>query len=233
MLVWLGRVDEARATVEQIPPEGLEYGAAYAMPIYLALWDGDLAEARRLTDASTVGRSETGPIQDRVGHLILEAMLANAEGNHEAALELMRPCLDMPVSSPTKMVYEEALLAADALGRDDETRAILARIDAMPQGVQTPTIRGQALRFRARLGEEPDERFRAATALFREYGVVLTAARVQLDHAEWLRRGGRTEEADALVAEARAVFEERGVRPWLERLDSGPAPVVTMTAGAQ
>jgi class 3 adenylate cyclase len=233
MLLWLGRIDEARATVEQVPPEGLEYGAAYTMPIYLALWDGDLAEARRLADASTIGRHEAEPIQDRVGFLVLEAMIANAEGNYEAALEFIRPCLDLPVDSTTKVVYEEALLAADALGREDETRAILARIDAMPQGVQSPVLRGHALRFRARLGEEPDDRFRAAAALFREYGVVLTAARVQLDHAAWLRREGRTEEAEALAAEARAVFEERGVRPWLERLDTGPDTVATMAAEAQ
>jgi len=233
MLLWLGRVDEARATIEQVPPEGLEYGAAYALPIYLALLDGNLAEARRLADASTIGRSEAEPIQDRVGYLLLEATLSNAEGNHEAALEFLRPCLDLPVDSTTKLVYEEALIAADGLGRDDETRAILARIDVMPQGVQSPTMRGHSLRFRARLGEEPDDRFRSAAALFREYGVALKAAVVQLDHAAWLRREGRTEEADALLAEARAVFEERGVRPWLVQLDLVPEPVATMASEAQ
>jgi hypothetical protein len=136
--------------------------------------------------------------------------------------------LGLPVDSITKGIYEEAPIAADALGREDEIRALLARIDAMPPGFQPATIRGHALRFQARPGDEPDDRFRAAAALFREYGVVLTAARVQLDHAEWLRREGRAEEADALLAEARAVFEQRGVRSWLERLDPGSAPVATM-----
>jgi hypothetical protein len=137
------------------------------------------------------------------------------------------------VDSLTKLVFEEALIAADALGREDETRAILARIDAMPSGLQPPTLRGHALRFRARLGEEPDDRFRAAAALFNEYGMVLTAARVQLDHAGWLSAQGRLDEAEAMLAEARAVFEERGVRPWLERLDPVPAPVATMASEAR
>ena len=158
--------------------------------------------------------------------MLLEAAVANAEGKHESALELMLPCLDLPVDSLAKQVYEDALVAADALGREADVRAILGRIEAMPQGIQTPVLRGHALRFRARMGDEPDDRYRAAAALFREYGLVLIAARTQLDHAEWLLHEDRADEAEALLAEARAVFEKRGVRPWLERLDPGPVATI-------
>ena len=77
-----------------------------------------------------------------------------------------------------------------------------------------------AIRFRALLGDEPDQRFRAAAAAFREYGVVLQAAKVQTEHAEWLLGEGRGEEAEPLLAEAREVFERLGARPWLERVDA-------------
>ena len=36
MFLWLGRYDEARAAVEQIPEHGLGLGASYALPIFLA-----------------------------------------------------------------------------------------------------------------------------------------------------------------------------------------------------
>ena len=71
-----------------------------------------------------------------------------------------------------------------------------------------------------RLGHEPNDRFRAASALAREYGMTLVAAGIQVEHAEWLVREGRTDEAERLCAEARDVFERVGARPWVERIDA-------------
>ena len=49
---------------------------------------------------------------------------------------------------------------------------------------------------------------------------MLQAARVQTEHAEWLVSEGRAEEAAALLAEARPVFERLKAQPWLERCDA-------------
>jgi hypothetical protein len=95
----------------------------------------------------------------------------------------------------------------------------------MAPGHLPPTLRAHAIRFRALLGDDPDQRFRAAAAAFREYGSVLQAAKVQTEHGEWLLGETRREEAAVVLAEARAVFERLRARPWLERVDALAVPV--------
>ncbi|MGE5272346.1 MAG: ATP-binding protein [Verrucomicrobiota bacterium] len=231
MCLRLGRIDEARAALEQVPEEGRDFGAVSGLPVYLGLLAGDVDGARRHVGEREIGRSETADLQDRVGYALLSAAVANASGDHERALELMTPWLDLPLASVSKYIYEEALTAAAELGREPEVLALLGRIDAIPLGTQPPTLRCLALRFRARLGEEPDDRFRAASALAREYGMTLVAAGIQVEHAEWLAGEGRPDEAEPLWAEARAVFERVGARPWLERIDAA-APTAVAAAPA-
>jgi class 3 adenylate cyclase/tetratricopeptide (TPR) repeat protein len=224
MLLWLGRVDEAREIFEQVPEEGRGFGSLPALPVHLALLDGDIDQARRIVDELAIGRSETDDIQNRMTFAFLSATVAGASGDHSRALELVRPWLDEPLSSMSKLVYEAALTAAAELGREADVRAIVERIDAILPGIQPPSLRCLSLRFRARLGEEPNDRFRAAAALSREYGMTLVTAQIQVEHAEWLIGEGRREEAEGLLAEAQGVFEGVGARPWLERIDAG-APV--------
>jgi class 3 adenylate cyclase/predicted ATPase len=220
MLLWLGRHDEARAAVEQVPEHGQGLGATSALPIWLAAIEGDAAEARRLFEANPIGRGEEADEQDRIGYLVSEALVSNTEGDHERALEAAMACVAGPLTSTSKIGWEEAFVAAHALGRDEVVRDLLARVDRMASGELPPTLRAHAIRFRALLGEDPDQRFRAAAAMFREYGGVLPAAKVQTEHAEWLLREGRTEEAEAFLAEARDVFDRLRARPWLDRVDA-------------
>ena len=186
MFLWLGRYDEARAALEQVPEHGLGLGASYALPIFLATIEGDVAEARRLTDATDIGKTDDADEQDRIGALTLEAMVCNAEGDHERALEAAMECVEVRLTSTSKLGWEEALVAAHALGRDELVRDLTGRIEKMPPGLLPPTLRAHGIRFRALLGDDPDQRFRAAAAAFREYGMVLQAAKVQTEHAEWL-----------------------------------------------
>jgi class 3 adenylate cyclase/tetratricopeptide (TPR) repeat protein len=232
MLLWLGRHDEARAAFEHIPEHGLALGASYALPIYLAAIEGDVAEARRLQDANAIGKGDDADEQDRVGYLTLQALISNAEGDHEGALEAAMPTVEGRLTSASKLGWEEALIAARALGRDELLRDLVTRIESMAPGHLPPTLRAHAIRFRALLGDDPDQRFRAAAATFREYGVVLQAARVQTEHGEWLLREGRGEEAAALLAEARAVFARLGARPWIELIDGLVLPVATAAVEA-
>ncbi len=218
MLLWLGRYDEARAAFDHIPEHGLGLGASYALPIYLAAIEGDVAEARRRHDAIAIGRGAEADEQDRIGYLTLEAMVSNAEGEHERALDAAMPTVEARLTSTSKLGWEEALVAAHALGRSEVVQDIVTRVESMAPGHLPPTLRAHAIRFRALLGDDPDQRFRAAAAAFREYGVVLQAAKVQTEHGEWLLREGRGDEAAGLLAEARAVFERLRAQPWLERV---------------
>ena len=170
MYLWLGRHDEARAAFEGIPEQGQHLGAGYAGPIYLAAIEGDVAEARRLLDATDIGRGEDADEQDRIGYLVLEAMVSNAEGRHQQALEAALPSLEARLDATSKLGWEEALVAAHALGRTDVVRDIVSRIEQMAPGHLPPTLRAHGIRFRALLGDDPDQRFLSAAAAFREYG---------------------------------------------------------------
>jgi tetratricopeptide (TPR) repeat protein len=229
MCLWLGRIDEARDAFEQVPEEGRHFGSVSYLPIHLGLLKGDVAGVRRLVDEMEIGRSEIADVQDRLAYAFLSAAVANASGDHERALGLVTPWLDQPLSSVSKVVYEEALTAAAELGREADVRAVIERIEAIPPGTQPPTLRCLALRFRARLGDQPDDRFRAAAALSREYGMTLVTAGLQVEHAEWLLGEWRTDEAAPLLSEARAVFERVGAQPWLDRIDAD-APVSAASA---
>jgi len=204
---------------------GLGLGASYALPIFLAAIEGDVAEARRLHDANDIGKGEDADEQDRIGYLTLEAMVLNAEGEHERALEAAMPTVEARLTSTSKLGWEEALVAAHALGRDEVVRDLISRVESMAPGHLPPTLRAHAIRFRALLGDDPDQRFRAAAAAFREYGSVLQAAKVQTEHGEWLLGETRREEAAVVLAEARAVFERLQARPWLERVDVLEVPL--------
>ena len=119
-----------------------------------------------------------------------------------------------------KLAVVEALEAAFALGRHDRVRELLLDIEALKPGEQPPMLRAHAARFRALLGEESEQRFKTAAALFREYGMTFEAAVVQVEHGEWLASVGRSEEAGPLLDEAGETFEQIGATQWLERTGS-------------
>ena len=53
--------------------------------------------------------------------------------------------------------------------------------------------------------------------MFREHGLTFLLAITQLEHGEWLAGQGRADDAGALLAEAREIFERLEATPWLER----------------
>jgi hypothetical protein len=84
-------------------------------------------------------------------------------------------------------------------------------------------LQAQTARLRARLDtahgshDQVDQHFHSAAALCREFGFVFDLAVTQLDHAEWLTTQNRVEDAQPLLTEARATFEQLQAIPWLER----------------
>jgi class 3 adenylate cyclase/tetratricopeptide (TPR) repeat protein len=222
-LLRTGQWDECADVLAALPEEALPVGAATGVAAELAVRRGRLADARALLAAEerTVDLSVA---QARAGYRMIEAQVLNAEGEHTRALAAATEALDtlglIRISAHTKSSFVEALTAAHALADAEAVRGLLARIEAIPRGMLPPTLAAHSLRFRALLGEEPDQRFRSASAMLREYRLVPEAALVQLDHAEWLLSQGRAAEAEPLRAEAREVFSRIGAAPWLERADA-------------
>ena len=65
--------------------------------------------------------------------------------------------------------------------------------------------------------------FREAEAVYEALGTPFFLAVTQLEHAESLEQVGPSDEADALRAAAREVFQRLGAQPWLERADRSAA----------
>ncbi len=233
-----GRWDEAEAALEGMPEEGLTLASGVGVQIVLAAHRGDVAAARRRF-RETEGSYDLGDVQDRTGYYSLDAIVLNTEGDHAAALAAARDVMGVlehpraeELTAQIKIAYVEALHAARMLGDDETLRALVGELDATPPGLLPPLLRAHALRYRGLLGDDPEQRLKAAAALLNEYSLVPDAALTQLDRAEWLVAQGRADEAREPLDEARAVFERLGARPWLERLDAVEARLGTLAAPA-
>ena len=219
MYLWLGRHDEARRPSSASPSR-----ASSRCGVRGADLPGSdrgrccrgAAPARR----DRLGRARTPTSRTGSDTWCSEAMVSNAEGRHQQALEAALPSLDARLEATSKLGWEEALVAAHALGRTDVVRDIVSRIEQMAPGQLPPTLRAHGIRFRALLGDDPDQRFLSAAAAFREYGWVPRRRWCRPSTPSGSLAEGRAEEAAALLAEARAVFERLKARPWLERCDA-------------
>jgi class 3 adenylate cyclase/tetratricopeptide (TPR) repeat protein len=233
-LLRIGDWARARAVLEAIPARESAKGSEVFSLLELDLLQGD-GPAARARLASVEFARDAADVQDRSGYELAEASVLAAEGSHERALAAAERAIETATSysrgamvTIAKLAMVEALRAAFALGRHERVREVLGEIEAMKQGAQPPMLRAHAARYRALLGEEPEQRFKTSAAIFREYRMVYEAAVVQVEHAEWLGGGG---EADRLRAEAREVFERLGATSWLER--AGGAGLAVAASGTR
>ena len=148
-----------------------------------------------------------------------------SEQNYAGALDAARKViaeLDRQgvelVSAAVKFAYVDALVAARALGDDDALRGLLGEIESLPPGLQPPLLRAHALRYRGLLGRgrpssgsKPPQRSSTSTRSCR------TRRSCGSTTPSGSLANGRSDEAQPLLDEARAVFERLGAVPWLER----------------
>jgi len=188
---------------------------------------GEVDSARELLDRSaSVGKSDNPEIA--AVYSIYEARVLRAEGKtREALLTAERAWVTVDqfarASWPAKFgvieMFETALDAGDTARAEE----VIAFLDRLQPGELTPGLRAIRARFRARLGtgDETDiqANFEEAERLFANIGMVWFLAATRLEHVEWLAAQGRTEEAGALLDEARETFARVGAAPWLERAD--------------
>ena len=220
-----GRWDEALEASSETPESAYsEFGLIVAWtPIEIAAARGDVAEARRLLSLLAPFEA-SADLQDRWGYAVLKAVVLRAEGEFEAALASAEDALEALAlqgffsGADSKLAMAEALESALALGRLEKADELLAQIDAIPLGKRPPLMRGQAARFRARVGaargaEDVEQGFKTAAAIFREHSLVFDLAVAELEHGEWLVREGRSEEAEPLLAEARDILIASGRSP--------------------
>ena len=124
-----------------------------------------------------------------------------------------------------KEAYFIAGEAALTLGDVAKVEELIAMIEVLPPGPNLAVPAGALPRLRARLAalrgdlDEVERLFKRAAARFRELGVPFYLGVTALEHGEWLAAHDRADEAGALLAEAREVFEELEAAPWQVRVE--------------
>jgi predicted ATPase/class 3 adenylate cyclase len=228
-LVMLGRWDEAlTVAAEEEPLATGEVARAALLDVALIHCERGQLEQARSRLAGGEEHRNSARAQSRAGHAALEARVLRAEGRHAEALAASERALVLRdelsiTDSRVKRVLVEAVEAALALHDFDKAEELLAIPEGLDPGELTPFLQAHTGRLRARVDaargvqEKVDERFRAAAALLREFGFAFDLAVTELEHAEWLDAQNRTDEAELLVAEARATFERLEATPWLTR----------------
>jgi class 3 adenylate cyclase/tetratricopeptide (TPR) repeat protein len=226
----LGKWDAFMQFVDRIPPADVSVTirtvrARLCMPlVQLLVHRGEIAEAKELLEGIETSEEQ----QEQLIRALSLATIANAEGNHRAALDNAERALVIGESLGyggmfAKEELIEALDAALALGELDKLEELLDRHS--PMGSRPATLTAAAVeRFRARLqharGREDEvaSHFKRGEATLRELGTPFYLAVTLLDHGEWLAAVDEPSAARPLLEEARETFESLGCKPWLERL---------------
>jgi tetratricopeptide (TPR) repeat protein len=234
-----GRWDEALQRIDEIAAHARRketetaWGTFSATLTRILVHRGELQEAQRLVDSLPV--DESTDLQEQTVQSLARTALLRARGLHAEALgEADSVAASADAGGPAAYANDGALEAIEiALELGDVPGAAerLARLDALPPVKLVPLLDAQRTRLRARLAvqtgdaAEAEVRFKAATAHMRELDLPFHLAVAQVEQAEWLAADGRSEDAAALVAEARETFERLGATPWLERAERVGAQV--------
>ena len=232
----LGNWDELETTDEEIV-ERLEAGTRARLDVIsvlpsLYLNTGRLDRLQWLVERLPEASAE---VQDTAGHALADAAHARAQGRLADALAKVDEVLAMQdelgFEHPMfRLALVDSMETAYELGDLDSVARRLEEFRQRRPADQLPFGVGQARRFEALLAarsgdsERAEERFRAAAEMLREISARFYLGVVLLEHGEWLAEGGKADEAEPLLTEAREIFERLGAAPWLERLDALAEP---------
>ncbi len=245
----LGRYDEAVSWTDEIPsPEEVPaagFATAWSLPtmIFIACRRGDMERARSLLDELSALPQALGDAQNRSGVAHARATVRRAEGRFQEAFDEAMAAVALK-DETGGMLYSvqsgavEAMEAALAMGDLAGAELVLADVASWPGRETTPLLRAEVARMSARLSaakgdlRAAEEGFTAAIAMLRKIGDPFLLAEPLAELAECLLAQGRSEGAEPLLTEARAIFDRLGARPWLERIGLVEAEVFRVASGA-
>jgi class 3 adenylate cyclase/tetratricopeptide (TPR) repeat protein len=244
-LLRTGEWAEASALIAEVPEQQIARTLSLCNALVeISAARGDVAGARRVLEGMSALKG-SADVQERSAYAAVNATVLSAEGRYEEAFAASEEALAAAellgagISVDVKVGLSEALESAFVLGRFETVEELLARIEAIPPGKQSPFLGALAARYKARLAaargqdDSVEQGFKTASAVFREHGLMYHLALTELEHGEWLVAQGRAEEAERLLAEAREIFERLEATPWLERADAARPALATIAAESE
>jgi class 3 adenylate cyclase/tetratricopeptide (TPR) repeat protein len=223
-LFMLGEWDEAEGLLAELEPLGADRSAIDRLHGTLLLVNrGDVQRARRIVDEFASFRT-SDERQARVSYLIAAATVLRAEGKpREGLAEIHAALADenrlVARHGFTKRALTEGVELALEAGDVDAAVRLLGEWERMRPVDRTPYLEAHRERFVARLAALPAETeaaeagFARAAEIFRELQMPFYLAVALLELAELTGEEGA-------LAEARAIFERLGAKPWLERVSA-------------
>jgi class 3 adenylate cyclase/tetratricopeptide (TPR) repeat protein len=228
-----GAWDEAFAVAREVLPEGAPYnvnaGAAILFLAKASFDRGDDAGVRAWLDRLPPDLGSSGDVGNAMTAGAARSLVALVEGRlAEAIAELASNWDECVAAARWGIAPYNLAWAADGahqLGHAAAVAPLADRYAAMPPIAQTRFLRIQGGRVRALQAADAGaedvaaDAFAGALAAARSLGRPAYLAPVLADYGAWLVDCGRTEEAEPLLDEARALFEVMGAHRWLEALD--------------
>ena len=220
---WDGAIAELEAALAVADEVGLHVGVVAATAAWLAviqLHRDDLRAAERTLEMALQRLAVTGP---QLGMGILNwarALVLEAGEQHAEALALLQSAWDMymaggPVTDPwSAMAFVRICVTT---GDRERAATLLPAIDEQSAATGTAFMRGQALRCRGLVDQDPDMLLEAVT-LYRQCPRPLELASACEDAAVVLAAADRLEEAIPLWEEAADVYGGLGAERGLNRV---------------
>ncbi len=232
----MGRWDEALHQAAKIPEEESSgppfcVVAGSAVEIHVARGEIERAEGvLTLADRCAV----SADVEERFSHLIGRTRILRAAGKEAEALssaeQVLRARGTLGMNPLGKAAFVEAMEAALALGDGAKARHLLGIVETLSPGERSPFLEAQRARFQARLtganGEQEESAgagYETAVGMFRELETPFWRAVALLEHVEWLSAGEGRADGEAMVTEAKDIFQKLRARPFLERLQRAAA----------
>jgi hypothetical protein len=126
------------------------------------------------------------------------------------------------------LLWPPLVLAALAAGDVSLAEQLLEPVEAAADGSLSPAVVAQQRRLRGLVGvargDEPaavEADLRDGVRLLGDFGWLTALGPAQEELGRWLAEQGRTDEADEMLAAARATYEQIGATGWLARLEQG------------
>ena len=231
-LLWDGDWDSAFVLADELP---LEVQTAVAGHVYgyvslarTAYERSDLKQAESWMARISPDVEASKDIQLRHLTVWRRAVVAIGERRPADAIPLLEVVAQMSLAQDflgfAQPAFEDAATAANDLQDSSLALPIATLLDVIPPGRRTRPIELCLARIRANAAagrEEHDtaaEEYALALGTARNLGKAALLGPILFDYGRWLVQVGRTQEAEPLLEEARAIFGRMKATRWLERL---------------
>jgi len=213
-------------TAEALTAESRAVSAAIAIPdvsiteLFLTAWQGRLAQASALIEASDLDAAARGEGRRIGAGLYATAVLYNGLGRYELALAAAARATAYPWElTVSRWAQYELIEAAARAGKPEQAARALGQLSETTQPSGTDWALGIEARSRALLAENEvaEGYYREAIERLGRTRIRAELARAHLLYGEWLRREGRRLDARVQLRTAHEMLAAMGAEGFAER----------------